>query len=230
VKREWAAQDGRGEFPEAHGALEDAVATGEVLLKMMELVGYRGLLGFTELVKTSPGEVLNGEVARGASARGKIAYPNLEQIPSEEKLESAKRKFQTQYQMDQGKRASAEDAKEEFLKGPSWSTMRVTQGTNICFTQLVPWDDTRDEGFDDEVHKIAEELGLVQTPRVRSDLELLIINDLWVADSAKLRDALARGIAVTTYSVFQENNPEFPVWRYRKAWQYKRLKKEGYFR
>jgi len=87
------------------------------------------------------------------------------------------------------------------------------------------WDD---DGNDHRflVESIALKMGLNVIGGVRSDLDLLVVNDPWVRDSAKLRDALGRKtpIAVTTYSIFQKSNPQFPVWEFKKSQEYKDLK------
>jgi DNA polymerase III epsilon subunit-like protein len=228
VKREWALYDGRAEAAiNPHGALEDATVTGEILLRMVAAVGYETVAGFVQLVGQIPGLVQQGEIVAGVSTPGKFAFPDLSSIPDEHDLLASRRRAELNTAKTNDKRALDEVFKNEFLKNPSWSEMKVGKGMKICFTQLVPWDETREEGFDQEVISIAAKMGVEELGGIRKDLDLLIVNDPWVSGSAKLRDALARGIPVTTYSVFQKNNPECPVWRYKNAPHYRYLRAEG---
>jgi len=231
VERRWASYDGRDNSPNPHGAMEDAAATGAVLTKMMELVGYKTLLGFAELVGTTPGEVQSGLVTRGASAPGKIAWPHLDKLPSETDLLAKSLKADKAHQQSQNKRAKDEGLKVKFLGDPQWSTMRVDEGMTVCFTQLLPWDDN-DENHEQAVWDAAKKLGITTKRSVTGEVDLLVVNDHAVKDSAKLRNALARKnpIPVTTYSIFCKHNPDFPEWHYMKAWQYKQLKAEGHWR
>lgn len=226
LTRKFAIYDSRDEVEDPHGALEDAILTGEVLSQLMALVSYRRLSSFLELMEASPGEVRAGAVSRGFSAAGKFKYPHADQIPSEEDLTKKVEKYLADSRRTAARREDAEAARDEFLKNPTWSEIRVTAGTRVCFTQIMPWDDNREVGFQEDVEKVARRLGLVEQG-VNKQLELLIVNDPWVRQSAKLRDCLSKGIPVTTYSIFQQNNPEFPVWNYKNADQYRWLKAQG---
>lgn len=226
LTRKFAIYDQRDEVESAHGALEDAILTGEVLNRMMALVSYSSLPAFLGLMDAIPGEVRDGQVTAGFSAAGKFKYPNPDQIPSEAELTRKVEKALVNTRRATTRREDAEVARDEFLKNPEWSEMRVTAGTRVCFTQLMPWDDNREFGFQEDVERASKRLGLVEQG-VNNNLELLIVNDPWVSESAKLRDCLAKEIPVTTYSIFQKNNPEFPVWNYKKADQYRWLKSQG---
>jgi DNA polymerase III epsilon subunit-like protein len=228
VNRNWALYDGRDQAAKnPHGALEDAIVTGEILHGMIATVGYRTAAGLIELVGQTPGSVRLGEIVTGVSAPGKFGFSDLSAIPAEGTLLATKQQTEVKNAKIRDKRATDEAAKQEFLRNPSWSEMKVQTGMKVCFTQLMPWDENRDEGFDSEVTAIAAKMGLEDLGAVRKDLELLIVNDPFVSGSAKLRDALARGIPVTTYSIFQKNNPDFPVWNYKNAAHYRYLRAEG---
>ena len=226
ISREYARYDGREHIKNPHGAKEDAVQTGRVLNKLLETVSFTDVSAFLALLDAYPGEVRQNEIIRKFSAAGKFKYPTPEEIPTEAELaRKVEKEVATRVRVE-SKRESAEEARARFLVHPEWSTMRVTAGTRVCFTQLMPWDDNREFGFDEEVRKIAKQIGLVEQG-VNKQLELLIVNDPWVAESAKLRDCLAKEIPVTTYSIFQQNNPEFPVWNYKNAEQYRWLRSQG---
>lgn len=232
VKRDWALFDNRESVgPEPHGALEDAIATGEVLIKMMGMVGYSSILPFTQMIGTTPGFVSDQKVQYGPSAAGESAFQSLDQVPPENELLAKHDKAEQSRKKVQDKREQAESIKAEFLKDPQWSTIRVTSGMTVCFTQLLPWDENG-RNHEQAVLDKAEELGLNVLGGIRSDVDLLVINDHAVEESAKLRDALSRKkpIPVTTYSIFRANNPEFPEWLYKNAWQYQELVKEGFWK
>jgi len=207
IERIWANYDGREHVDDPHGAVEDAIATGQILLKMMEMAGYKTLLGFTELVGTSPGVVRGAEVVQGASAPGKIAWPHLDQLPDEKTLLEQKQKYEARYQKSQDKRAVAEQAKQDFLDQDPirWSNLRIQTGDEVYFSSF-PVD------VEDRIWKVAQELG-VNRLRFNAGITLLVIEDSAARGSGRLRDALAyrNPIAVTNYSNFAENNPEFPA-------------------
>ncbi|MDA8580295.1 exonuclease domain-containing protein [Pontimonas sp.] len=226
LSRQFATYDQRGEVEDAHGAVEDATLTGEVLNKLMALVSYSELPSFLTLMDAVPGEVRGCQLNAGFSAAGKFKYPSIDQIPREADLSKQVDKARLASERATSKRQDAEAARRKFLEHPNWSNLRVSAGTRVCFTQLMPWDDNREFGFNQEVEKIAKRLGLVEQG-VNKQLDLLIVNDPWVNQSAKLRDCLSKGIPVTTYSIFQSNNPEFPVWNYKNAEQYRWLKAQG---
>lgn len=206
IAREWANYDGRGELAEPHGAKEDAIATGNVLLKMMEMVGFSTLLGFSELVGTTPGQVVGAEVVRGPSAPGKIAWPHLDKLPAEESLIQRKLKQQQAHQKNQDKRTLDEELKERFLAQDPipWSTLKVAEGSVVYFSSF-PAD------AEEKIKKVAKKVG-VETGKFNAKIDLLVVDDPAVEGSARLRNALSfkNPIAVSNYSNFRTHNPDFP--------------------
>jgi DNA polymerase-3 subunit epsilon len=229
IERQYATYDGREDIAfQPHGALEDALLTGNVLTLLMKSCDYNNLTAFIEVIGAYPGKVRNSALENGFSSPGKLQFSTPAELPSQEISFSKAIKYRSQAEKAEVKRASDEDARDEFLKNPQWSNLRVTKGHTICFTQLMNWDD---EGKDHktEVEDIARNMGLTVIYSVRSDLDLLVVNDPWINDSAKLRNAVSRKkpIAVTTFSIFQSNNPEFPAWNYQKSSNFEELKSAG---
>jgi DNA polymerase III epsilon subunit-like protein len=229
LERQYAEYDGRDEIAlQPHGALEDALLTGYVLTELMNSCKYDNLLAFIEVLGAYPGKVRNSTLENGFSSPGKLQFSTPADLPSQETSLSKAIKYKSQTEKTEVKRASDEDTRDEFLKNPKWSNLRVTSGQTICFTYLQNWDD---EGNDHqtEVEKIARSMGLTVLDNVRSDLDLLVVNDPWIHDSAKLRNAVSRKkpIPVTTYSIFQLNNPDFPAWNYQKSSYFEELKSSG---
>jgi DNA polymerase III epsilon subunit-like protein len=229
IERQYATYDGRAEVTfQPHGALEDALLTGYVLTQLMKSCNYNNLTAFIEVIGAYPGKVRNSALANGFSSPGKLQFSTPAELPSQEISLSKAMKYRSQAEKAEVKRVSDEDAQDEFLKNPQWSNLRVKKGHTICFTQLMNWDD---EGNDHktEVEDIARSMGLTVIYSVRSDLDLLVVNDPWINDSAKLRNAVSRKkpIPVTTFSIFQSNNPEFPAWKYLKSSNFEELKSAG---
>jgi len=210
IEREWANYDGREKIAQPHGAKEDAIATGNVLVKMMEMVGFTTLLGFAELVGTTPGQVVGAEVVLRPSAAGKILWPHLDQLPTEESLVQKKLKKQASYQKTQDKRIQAEQLKQQFLEQEPvpWSTLKVAEGSRVYFSSF-PVD------AEAEIKRVAKKIG-VQTDKFSTQIDLLVVDDGAVEGSARLRDALAfkNPVGVSNYSNFQIHNPDFP----RRSW------------
>ena len=102
----------------------------------------------------------------------------------------------------QKKRAMAEVKLEKFLEDPEWITWWPLQAGHVVgFTQL----DSEDEVT---LTRACEELGVSVSKSISASLDLLVIDDRRFSDSAKLRDALQKGIDVTLLSHFIESNPE----------------------
>jgi DNA polymerase-3 subunit epsilon len=119
---------------------------------------------------------------------------------SEEELEMKEKR----YQQEQAKRELAESDLREFLKNPTWSTKKLMPGEKICFTQL-DWE------LEHALSERCSDLGFVVTKSVTKDLGLLVIEDKFTRDSAKLREALRKGLEVTLLSIFLESNPDTQV-------------------
>jgi DNA polymerase III epsilon subunit-like protein len=229
IERQYATYDGREDVAfQPHGALEDALLTGNVLTQLMKSCDYNNLTAFIEVIGAYPGKVRNSALANGFSSPGKLHFSTPAELPSQEISLSKANKNRSQAEKAEVKKASDEDARDEFLKNPQWSNLRVTKGHTICFTQLMNWDD---EGRDHktDVEEIARSMGLTVIYSVRSDLDLLVVNDPWINDSAKLRNAVSRKkpIPVTTFSIFRSNNPEFPAWNYQKSSNFEELNSAG---
>lgn len=229
LPRQFATYDARPDYSRnPHGALEDATLTGLVLLEMMKTCGFTNPRAFTAAIEAHPGAVRGGIVENGFSAPGKLRYSSPAELPDEAEVLKKLEKSENQAAKVQEKRNLGEIARSEFLANPKWSNMKVSSGQTVCFTQLMPWDDNGND-HKSLVEKTALKKGLKLINSVRSDLDLLVVNDPWVSESAKLRDALGRRnpIPVTLYSVFQKNNPDFPVWTYEKSEEYSEIRSAG---
>lgn len=102
----------------------------------------------------------------------------------------------------QKKKARAALRLEKFLEDPEWITWwPLAAGQVVGFTQL----DSEDEVT---LTKACEEFGVLVSNSITDSLDLLVIDDRRFSDSAKLRDALQKGIDVTLLSHFIESNPE----------------------
>ena len=229
LERKYATYDNRTQYASTpHGALEDAIVTGQIFLNLLELCGYSNPQALVAAINGKPGQVRSGVVKSGFSAPGKLPYKSVSELPDQSQLVRKAQKANQQAKKLDEKRSAGESAKAAFLADPKWSTIRLKSGQSVCFTQLMNWDDY---GNDHRalVEQKAIESGLKVIGNVRSDLDLLVVNDPWVSDSAKLRDALGRKIPipVTLYSVFQKNNPGFPVWDYLNSEEYQDLRSQG---
>ena len=229
LERPFADYDNRSDYSRnPHGALEDATLTGLVLLEIMKSCGFTNPRALTAAIDAYPGVVRKGLVENGFSAAGRLKYSSPAELPDQDEVLRKLNKSEAQAAKVREKRQLGEAARSEFLASPNWSNMKVLAGQTVCFTQLMPWDD---DGNDHKslVEETAIKKGLKLISGVRSDLDLLIVNDPWVLDSAKLRDALGRKnpIPVTLYSVFQKNNPDFPIWKYKKSAEYSELRSSG---
>jgi DNA polymerase III epsilon subunit-like protein len=219
IEREYATYDDRSKlarFP--HGALEDAMLTGQVLIELMNTCGFSNLYALNAVLDAYAGEVRESQVKSGFSVAGKFKYSGPDALPSQSEMLEQVQKSLSNAKKIEDKRRAGDSAKDIFLTNPQWSEMKVQSGNTVCFTQLASWDDFGND-HKSEVMEVARKLGIKAIGNIRSDLELLVVNDPWVVDSAKLRDALGRKvpIPVTLYSIFQKNNPEFPVWNYKKS-------------
>lgn len=228
LRREFATYEGREAFSKPHGAREDARLTGLVTQKMVELVGYTNLKAFMKILEVEPGRVREGALLNGFSAQGRFKYSDTTELPSEADVLQMIVKEERQAEKAAQRRKEAEEMRQRFLQNPNWSTKTLTRGQKVCFTQLMPWGD-KGQNHEEEVHQVANRLGLEVRHSLKSDLDLLVVNDPWVAESAKLRDALSRRtpIPVTTYSIFQKSNPDFPPWHYRESPEFRELVKSG---
>jgi 2,4-dienoyl-CoA reductase-like NADH-dependent reductase (Old Yellow Enzyme family) len=105
------------------------------------------------------------------------------------------------YEKTQKKKAMAVAQLEKFLEDPEWIFRTLTADHVVGFTQL----DYEDE---ETLSKQCWNLGMAVTKTVSNSSDLLVIDDRRFRDSAKLRDALQKGIDVTLLSHFIESNPE----------------------
>jgi DNA polymerase III epsilon subunit-like protein len=226
LDRSFADYDGRtSQTSSPHGALEDATLAGQVLVEAVKSCGYSNPRAMLAALDAHPGQVRKGDLQSGFSAAGKFRYSNPSSLPPEAEMLARVKKVASDTLRAEEKRERGDLAKAAFLSKPEWSHITLSAGQTVSFTQLMNWDDNgNDHRF--LVESIALKMGLNVIGGVRSDLDLLVVNDPWVRDSAKLRDALGRKtpIAVTTYSIFQKNNPQFPVWEFKKSQEYKDLK------
>jgi DNA polymerase-3 subunit epsilon len=226
LTRHYAEYDDRDQFSLApHGALEDATLTGEILMEILGTCGYSSLLALLEVSNSVPGRVRNSTLINGFSSPGKLQYSTPSELPAEDIVLTKAVKARTIAAQAEDKRNAGESARAEFLEDPIWWEGELIAGQSVCFTQLMNWDNDGND-HKSQVEALAEKLGLKVLHSLKKDLDLLVVNDPWVEDSAKLRDALSRKIPipVTTYSVFQRNNPAFPKWEYEKSPQYAEMK------
>lgn len=99
------------------------------------------------------------------------------------------------------KKALAVAQFEKFLEDPEWVSWTLTARHVVGFTQL-------DHEVEEALVQQCVDLGITVTKGVINSLDLLVIDDRYFRDSAKLRDALQKGIDVTLLSHFIESNPE----------------------
>ncbi len=90
------------------------------------------------------------------------------------------------------------DQGKEKLKAGGWAKVELTAGDIVCFTGFI------DDRF--ALEEKAVKAGLV-LGGVNKKLKLLIVNEDWVDDSAKTRDAISKGIPVANLSSYLEANP-----------------------
>jgi len=226
LSRNYAEYDGRDQFSlSPHGALEDATLTGQILLEILKTCGYSSWLALLEVSNSVPGKVRNSTVRNGFSSPGKLQYSTPSELPPEETVLNKATKAISSAAQAEDKRNAGESARTQFLENPVWWEGELIAGQSVCFTQLMNWDNNGND-HKAQVEALAQKLGLNVLHSLKKDLDLLVVNDPWVEDSAKLRDALTRKIPipVTTYSVFQRNNPAFPKWEYEKSPQYAEMK------
>lgn len=88
-----------------------------------------------------------------------------------------------------------------FLRNPEWSEGKVIHGQRVSFTQL----DYEDES---KLTKACSAAGLEVTKSVSKKVDLLVIADSGYKNSAKLRDAIQKGIPACLLSHFLKANPE----------------------
>lgn len=107
-------------------------------------------------------------------------------------------------QADAKRRQSLERAKADykaFLRNPKWSEGKVVTGQKVSFTQL----DVKEESKLEEACLAA---GVEVTKSISKKVDLLVIADSFYKDSAKLRDAIQKGIPSCLLSHFLSANPE----------------------
>jgi hypothetical protein len=194
-------------------------------MEILGTCGYSSWLALLEVSDSVPGRVRNSKLLNGFSSPGKFQYSTPSDLPAEEIVLTKATKAKSIAAQAEDKRNAGESARAEFLEAPIWWEGQLIAGQSVCFTQLMNWDNDGND-HKSEVEALAEKLGLKVLHSLKKDLDLLVVNDPWVEDSAKLRDALSRKIPipVTTYSVFQRNNPTFPKWEYEKAPQFAEMK------
>jgi DNA polymerase-3 subunit epsilon len=167
--------------------------------KARELIKDKGapisIIGETEFLALL-GEQVVAAVKEISGVREKVKRSSGLGITSQE-LE----KRDERYEKTQKKKAMAVAQLEKFLEDPEWIFRTLTAGHVVGFTQL----DYEDE---ETLSKQCWNLGMTVTKTVSNSLDLLVIDDRRFRDSAKLRDALQKGIDVTLLSHFIESNPE----------------------
>jgi DNA polymerase-3 subunit epsilon len=100
-------------------------------------------------------------------------------------------------------REKGDKLRDQFLTDPKWSRKEVKAGDRISFTQILDFE------LESRLEKAAFDLGVEVTKSVSKKLALLIVADDGAAESAKLRDAILKGIEVTSLSTFIESNSAF---------------------
>lgn len=84
------------------------------------------------------------------------------------------------------------------LKAGGWAKVQLSSGDVVCFTGFV---EDRDA-----LEAKAVKAGLI-LGGVSKKLKLLIVNEEWLDDSAKTRDAIAKGVPVANLNSYLEANP-----------------------
>jgi hypothetical protein len=108
--------------------------------------------------------------------------------PSEDPRYISKRQ-ELEKQGDEGK---------EKLKAGGWAKLKLNAGDVVCFTGFT---DNRDFL---EAKALAAGIAL---GGVNKKLTLLVVNEEWLDDSAKTRDAIAKGIPVANLASYLHANP-----------------------
>lgn len=110
-------------------------------------------------------------------------------VPTPEDPEVVRKRDEIERQGDVGKA--------KLLAG-SWAEVTLSAGDVVCFT-----------GFDDNRTSLEEAAirGGMLLGGVSKKLKLLIVNEEWLENSAKTRDAIHRGIPVANLSSYLKANP-----------------------
>ncbi len=90
------------------------------------------------------------------------------------------------------------DEGKEKLKAGGWAKLKLNSGDVVCFTGFH-----EDRDFL-EAKALAAGIAL---GGVNKKLTLLVVNEEWLDDSAKTRDAIAKGIPVSNLTSYLEANP-----------------------
>lgn len=178
-----------------YGIKGKAVAAFVDGLKIGHVANHQVLNAFEELEKSGGSKTVSGSVYF-ADLRESVAKNSVEAkfnvkryvAPSEDP-EYIRKREELEQLGDEGK------AK---LKAGGWAKVQLSAGDIVCFTGFV------DDRF--ALEEKAVKAGLV-LGGVNKKLKLLVVNEEWLDDSAKTRDAIAKGIPVSNLSSYLEANP-----------------------
>lgn len=100
------------------------------------------------------------------------------------------------------KRAEAEIAYKAFIRKPKWDEAFLPVGATVGFTKIYDFE------AEERLRSACESAGIQVTKSTSRKLDLLVVEDQSFRDSAKLRDAIQKGIKVCLLSHFLEANPQ----------------------
>lgn len=206
LNREWAEFDGRSSTTTTpHGALEDAILTGQVLQAILNSMSYSKISSLLNLIEMHPGEVRNNEIASSPSAPGKLKWESLSDLPSESDLPS---RFGARVSNSRSSSGHSVDnrIRDEFLTQDqvAWSNHVLVPGESVYFS-----------GFSGDLaanlESKTQKMGILVATSFSAKTTLLVIEDSFVGDSAKLRRALSfkKPVPATNFTNFLANNPAF---------------------
>lgn len=206
LNRKWAEYDGRVSTTSTpHGALEDAVLTGQILGAILNSMSYTKIDSLLNLIEMHPGEVRNTEIASSPSAPGKLKWESLSDLPSESDLPS---RFGSRVSNSRSSSGHSVDnrIRDEFLTQDqvAWSNHVLVPGESVYFS-----------GFSGDLaanlENKTQKMGIQVATSFSAKTTLLVIEDSFVDDSAKLRRALSfkKPVPATNFTNFLANNPAF---------------------
>lgn len=140
--------------------------------------------------KTVSGSVLFADLRESVAKNSVTAEYFVKRfVPPPEDPEVLRKREELERQGDKGKAR---------LRAGAWAEVTLAVGDVVCFT-----------GFDDNRTSLEEAAikGGMVLGGVSKKLKLLIVNEEWLENSAKTRDAIDKGIPVTNLTTYLKANP-----------------------